>query len=64
MQQQVSLKTRDRNKRQIDKELSVMFANRKSIEEKKQQIFEKNRKQIKKMINRENEIRLMFREKL
>ena len=64
MQQQVSLKIRDRNKRQIDKELSVLFANRRFIEEKEQQISEKNKKQIKKMINRENEIRLMFRKKL
>ena len=64
MQQQVSLKIRDRNKRRIDKELSVLFADRRFIEEKEQQISEKNRKQIKKMINRENEIRLMFREKL
>ena len=64
MQQQVSLKIRDRNKKRIDKELSVLFADRKSIEEKEQQISEKNKKQVKEMINRENEIRLMFREKL
>ena len=45
----------------MSKELIVLFAN-KIFVKKKQQIFEKNRKQIKEMIDKKDEIRLMFEE--
>ena len=43
----------------MNKKLIVLFAN-KIFVKKQQQIFEKNKKQIKKMIDKKNEIRLMF----